>query len=91
MVGLREVLTQVRERIERYRTSPPINEQNTKAALIDPVLRALGWDVEDIEEVHREFEMTLRLPRLRTFCRHKRNETLAVRRDIEVRSGTGVR
>jgi hypothetical protein len=26
-----------------------LNEQNSKATLIEPVLRALGWDVEDIE------------------------------------------
>jgi hypothetical protein len=57
MAVLHDVLAQVKERIERYRTSPPINEQNTKAGLIDPVLRALGWDVEDIEEVHREYKL----------------------------------
>src|SRR5216684_2381052 len=57
MPTLHDVLTQVRERIERYRNSPPIHEQNTKAALIDPVLRALGWDVEDVEEVHREYKL----------------------------------
>jgi len=28
-----------------------MNEQNTKAALDDPVLRALGWDVGNLEEV----------------------------------------
>src|SRR5215211_9246860 len=57
MAALSEVLAHVGERIERYRSSPPINEQNTKAALIDPVLRALGWDVEDVEEVHREYKL----------------------------------
>jgi hypothetical protein len=44
----------MRERIERYR-SEPIGEQNTKAALIGPVLRALGWDTEDLSEVRLEY------------------------------------
>ena len=32
-----------------------IGEQDTKAALIVPVLRALGWDVEDLEDVKLEY------------------------------------
>lgn len=55
MTALGQVLTQVRERALRYRDSP-IGEQDTKAALIEPVLRALGWDVEDLEEVQREYK-----------------------------------
>lgn len=44
----------VRARIEK--TAPgSLNENNTKATLIDPVLRALGWDTEDIEEVVHEY------------------------------------
>jgi hypothetical protein len=53
---LEQVLGQVRERIVRYRDGG-IGEQDTKAALIDPVLRALGWDVEDLEEVQREYRL----------------------------------
>jgi hypothetical protein len=76
MSALQVVLPQVRDRIARYRGSRAINEQNTKASLIDPILRALGWDVEDLDEVHREFKvksadkpvdyalMVLRAPRL---------------------------
>jgi hypothetical protein len=52
--GLRETLGVVRTRIEAYR-SQGIGEQNTKVGLIAPVLRALGWDVEDLREVHLEF------------------------------------
>ena len=33
----------------------PLGEQDTKAALISPVLRALGWDVEDVEQVRHEY------------------------------------
>jgi hypothetical protein len=74
---LAPALEQVRDRIARYRgRSSSIGEQNTKAALIEPILRALGWDVEDPEEVWREYRrrsvdnpvdyalMILRTPRL---------------------------
>jgi len=37
-----------------------LNEQNTKATLIEPVLRALGWNVENVEEVQREFRLKRR-------------------------------
>src|SRR5438105_2650682 len=35
-----------------------LGEQNTKASLIEPVLEALGWDIRDPDEVHREFKPT---------------------------------
>jgi hypothetical protein len=75
MTAFQEVLGQVRDRIARYSGSP-INEQNTKAALIEPILRSLGWDIEDWEEVEREYKpkrvdnpvdyalLVLRTPRL---------------------------
>jgi hypothetical protein len=52
---LRQVLEEVAERIARYRGAR-IGEQNTKAALIAPVLRALGWNTEDLDEVHLEYK-----------------------------------
>ncbi|MDP8923167.1 MAG: type I restriction enzyme HsdR N-terminal domain-containing protein [Chloroflexota bacterium] len=77
MTVLGETLDQIRERLARYGgRSSSIGEQNTKAALIEPILRALGWDVEDPEEVWREYRrrtvdnpvdyalMILRTPRL---------------------------
>jgi hypothetical protein len=48
------VLDTVRERIARHQREN-IGEQDTKAALIVPVLRALGWDVEDLEDVKLEY------------------------------------
>jgi hypothetical protein len=54
MNDLETVLKSVRERIERYK-GETIGEENTKNILIEPVLRALGWDVEDLEEVRREY------------------------------------
>jgi len=53
---LRQALAEVAERIARHRGAG-IGEQNTKAALIVPVLRALGWDVEDLDDVHLEYRL----------------------------------
>ncbi len=47
-------LRQVADRVRRHR-GQKIGEQNTKAALIEPVLRALGWDTENVDEVRREY------------------------------------
>jgi predicted type IV restriction endonuclease len=33
-----------------------INEQNTKTTLINPLLVALGWDIEDLDEVSCEYK-----------------------------------
>jgi len=51
-----DVLPRLRKRIQKIRNRKEnIGEQNTKAALIDPLLSALGWDIEDIDEVSREY------------------------------------
>ena len=47
-------LASIREHISRY-ASGDINEQNTKAILIEPLLSALGWNLLDLNEVHREY------------------------------------
>lgn len=49
-----EVLAQLRERVAQYR-GRPIGEENTKAVLIAPLLRALGWDTENLDEVRLEY------------------------------------
>lgn len=56
---LRRVLGQVRSRIEAARRpgGPRMTEADTKAKLINPVLRALGWDVEEWEQVRFEFRV----------------------------------
>jgi hypothetical protein len=56
MSDLTDSLHKVKLRVERYGTSG-INEQDTKATLLQPVLRALGWDVEDLEDVQREYKI----------------------------------
>lgn len=55
MIDLDAVLGTVRDRIGRYHAQS-IGEQDTKATLIVPVLRALGWDVEDLEDVKLEYK-----------------------------------
>src|SRR5215212_8498909 len=51
-----DLLPRLRKRIQKIRNRKEnIGEQNTKAALIDPLLSALGWDIEDIDEVSREY------------------------------------
>ena len=53
---LASVLTTVRERIERARDrGDRLGEQNTKATLIEPVLAALGWRLDNIDDVYREY------------------------------------
>lgn len=46
---IRQRIRQIRERTEF------IGEQNTKAALIDPLLSALAWNLQEIDEVRREY------------------------------------
>jgi predicted type IV restriction endonuclease len=54
VADLAQALATVRDRIARHQREN-IGEQDTKAALIVPVLRALGWDVEDLEDVKLEY------------------------------------
>ena len=51
---LLDAIDTVRERIKSARTSTGWNEAQTRASLIDPVLRALGWDVSNPELVEHE-------------------------------------
>lgn len=54
--NLKELLDKLRRKIARFRSSDShVGEENTKATLIEPLLAALGWDVEEPDEVHREY------------------------------------
>jgi len=55
MADLHQTLAEVRARIDQYQ-GKGIGEQSTKAILIDPVLRALGWNREELEEIVLEFK-----------------------------------
>ena len=52
---LQKVIKAVVAKITRYKGGV-FNEQDTKAALIEPILEALGWDTRDPEQVRREFK-----------------------------------
>jgi predicted type IV restriction endonuclease len=54
---LRDAIADVLTKIGRFQDRN-LGEQNTKASLIEPILEALGWDIRDPDEVHREFKPT---------------------------------
>ena len=49
-----EVLSEVQARIAEYR-GEKLSEEDTRAALIDPVLCVLGWDARNLREVKRGY------------------------------------
>lgn len=56
-MGLAQVIAQVLERASKLREVKKVNEANTKALLIEPVLRSLGWDTDDLDTVQREVKV----------------------------------
>ena len=52
---LKETIETLRERIQAHRPYLEGYETRTRQALIDPMLRALGWDVEDPSSVELEY------------------------------------
>ncbi len=60
MDRLAKTLAEICTRIDKYRSRRRVNEENTKATLIEPLQRAFGWDVEDLDEVAREYKFKRR-------------------------------
>ncbi|MCE0488273.1 hypothetical protein [Ornithinimicrobium sediminis] len=56
-MGMSQVIADVLERSSRLREAKKGNEANTKALLIEPVLRGLGWDTDDLDAVQREVKV----------------------------------
>ena len=52
---LNELVDTLKERIEQHRDVLGKNETATRYALIDPLLTALGWDLQDPEQVQTEY------------------------------------
>lgn len=50
-----QALSDVRARVEKFRVELQKSEALTRYALVDPILRALGWDTADPEHVRPEF------------------------------------
>jgi len=55
--SLKDAIKAAAAKVVRFRDRG-LGEQNTKASLIEPILEALGWDIRDPDEVHREFKPT---------------------------------
>ena len=54
--SLAQAIQKVRLRIARdCELGSSIGEENTKATLVEPILSALGWNPEELDEVRREF------------------------------------
>jgi hypothetical protein len=54
--ALAGTLDVVRKRVLQLRERKEIiGEENTKAALIEPVFSALGWNLQEMDEVRREY------------------------------------
>lgn len=54
---LKATIETLRERIHAHRAYLEGHETRTRQVLIDPMLRALGWDVEDPHSVELEYEV----------------------------------
>ena len=52
---LKETIETLRERIQTHRAYLEGYERRTRQALIDPMLRALGWDVENPDSIQIEY------------------------------------
>ncbi|MHA1428342.1 MAG: hypothetical protein ACTSQI_20350 [Candidatus Helarchaeota archaeon] len=50
---MEEFLTSYRKRIQLLKKRNA-NEANTKSNLIEPLLKHLGWDIHNIEDVEKE-------------------------------------
>lgn len=56
MIALDEIITRARARVRDYRDRRVrLTESDTIRVLILPVLEALGWDLQDVEEVRSEY------------------------------------
>lgn len=77
MPDLVEVLRRADKWLDRYESQGrAVGEANTKAGLVEPILEGLGWDIQNPDEVHREYRrrsvdnpvdyalLLLRIPRL---------------------------
>ena len=56
--NLKETIETLRERIQVHRAYLAGHETRTRQVLIDPMLRALGWDIENLDSVQLEHTKT---------------------------------
>jgi hypothetical protein len=56
-VNLAEAIPNALAAVTKLKASSAVNEANTKALVIEPILQALGWDPLDIDRVDREVKV----------------------------------
>ncbi|MBM3241172.1 hypothetical protein FJZ31_33225 [Candidatus Poribacteria bacterium] len=54
---LNSEISRILEVLDKYRGKGVLSEANTKSSLVEPVLRTLGWNVFDFEEVDKEWKV----------------------------------
>lgn len=52
MLNLKEAIASAIEKMKKYRSLYEQNEMAVRSQIVEPILRSLGWDVENPEEVH---------------------------------------
>lgn len=68
---LKETIETLRENIQTHRAYLAGDETRTRQALIDPMLGALGWDVQNPAQVHLEYRGTSGKPDYALFSQGK--------------------
>jgi hypothetical protein len=68
-----ELIKMLREKIANYKDEFSKNEALVRYALIDPFLRALGWDTEDPEQVKPEYSTDAGRPDYALFIHNKKS------------------
>ncbi|MCS7212789.1 MAG: hypothetical protein NZ927_00980 [Candidatus Calescibacterium sp.] len=71
MKDIIDTLKKVRDRIQNYQEELQNNEMLTRYVLIDPVLRALGWDTEESNKVVPEINVFQGRPDYSLICDQK--------------------
>jgi predicted type IV restriction endonuclease len=51
MSNLESIIIKTREKIQKHRENFQKNEQNVRSAIIDPILKSIGWDTGNLELV----------------------------------------
>lgn len=51
MSNLEAIIIKTREKIQKHRENFEKNEQNVRSAIIDPILKSIGWDTGNLELV----------------------------------------
>lgn len=62
MNDLRETIKMLTEKLKKYRSLYEQNEMATRGQIIEPILRCLGWDIENPEEIQPNISVEEGIP-----------------------------